>query len=229
MEASRVKSESDAEASKTAEGFSHTVEEGDCIHRIAEQAGHLAETVWDHPANAEIKRSRPDAEVLLRRDRVFIPALTGKTELGETDRRHTFVRELPRVTLRLRFMDGAEPLAWAPCIFEIGGERHEKQTDSTGFVEVNIRATADRGIVKVVCRNRTLTHHLAIGSLDYHASPSGVLQRLRNLGYGIADPSLKWDHRALAALHEFQRANGLPLTDEPDQATCEKLRELHGC
>lgn len=206
----------------------HLVAEGDCIHRIANDSGCSPDALWDHPANAELKRARPDRSVLLRGDKVFVPDVVTREEFGETDRRHDFVRDGCRIKIRLRFIEDDEPVEGARCIFDIAGERSEKRTNADGVVEVEAPAAVDAGTVTVCSGDRQRTYRLRIGSLDYHASPMGILQRLRNFGYYRGDLVAEWNQRAVAALHAFQRASGLEQTDEPDQATIDKLRESYG-
>jgi peptidoglycan hydrolase-like protein with peptidoglycan-binding domain len=68
-----------------------------------------------------------------------------------------------------------------------------------------------------------------VGGLDPVEETSGVQKRLVNLGHyrGPVDGEPSVD--LTAAIRAFQSANGLEPTGEPDDATREKLRKVHGC
>src|SRR5262245_42749248 len=71
----------------------YEVEQGDCIASIAARFGYLWQTIWNAPANAEIKRIRKDPNVLLPGDRVVLPDKLLRHEACDTEKRHRFVRK----------------------------------------------------------------------------------------------------------------------------------------
>ena len=58
---------------------------------------------------------------------------------------------------------------------------------------------------------------------------SGLKQRLFNLIFDPGDFGDKMTPELASALSAFQKKHGLEETGEPDQATRDKLLELHGC
>jgi hypothetical protein len=70
-------------------------------------------------------------------------------------------------------------------------------------------------------------YKLAMGFLNPVSDLTGVKQRLRNLGLynGAIDNNLSEETKD--SLRAFQSLQQLPTTGEPDQATLDKLRQLH--
>jgi peptidoglycan hydrolase-like protein with peptidoglycan-binding domain len=57
---------------------------------------------------------------------------------------------------------------------------------------------------------------------------SGVEDRLKNLGYFKGGLTGGLNDESKAALKRFQKANGLPVTGEPDPETKDALLARHG-
>jgi len=84
----------------------HKVRQGECISSIAGKYGHFPETIWNDPANAQLKSKREDEpNILYAGDVVVIPDKRLKEESGATDERHRFVKKGVPVQFRLRLME----------------------------------------------------------------------------------------------------------------------------
>jgi hypothetical protein len=70
--------------------MNHQVQEGECLHTIADQYGFLWKTIWDHPDNRQLKSDRKSPESLQAGDIVSIPELRIRTEKCPTDHEYNF-------------------------------------------------------------------------------------------------------------------------------------------
>ncbi len=63
----------------------YEVKSGECLSSIAKKTGRLWQTIWEHEANAELRETRKDPNVLATGDRLTIPPLRQRSEPGETE------------------------------------------------------------------------------------------------------------------------------------------------
>lgn len=213
---------------------------------IAERYGFFLGTLWDHPANAALKRLRGDPYALYPGDVVEIPARRPGQATGATDRLHRFRRRGVPERYQLQIFDEGVPRANVPYLFEIGAELREHTTDEQGWVIEWIPPQARHARLTVLSRAPAdddpehdegedddddevpislEVYEIALGALDPADTPSGGAARLRALGYleSEEDPDL-----VIVALYAFQVDEGLPPTGVLDGPTSERLRELHG-
>lgn len=236
----------------------YVVRQGDCISSIAYRKGHFWQTIWDHPNNARLKNDRKDPNILMEGDVVHIPDLRPKEVPGATERRHKFVFRGVPAKLRLQLLEqersepadaGTQapsdfsvvenppqpaagrqdrPRANVPFILEVDGRITRGRTDGEGRLEVALPPDAREGflIVEPGTPRETIVR-LALGTMDPITEIAGLRKRLNNLGFycGEADemtPDLE------SALRAFQQEYGLVVTGQPDQATRDKLQQVHG-
>jgi hypothetical protein len=208
------------------------VEPGDSIASIAAKHGHVADTIWNDPANQELKDARKDGEVLLPGDRVTVMALRLKEEARAAGAAYVFKRLGVPVKFSLVLQD-EEGNAFAGKKYEltVEGKVLQGASDDTGKIECFVDPGAREGELKVWLDEPGLpspwTQQVQLSALCPCAHPLGVQQRLKNLGYytgaldGIAGPGLA------AAVTLFQTEQQLTITGEADEATQAKLVEVH--
>ena len=206
----------------------HVVREGECVSSIAKNAGHFWETIWNHPANSELKNVREDPNVLLPDDRITIPELREKEAECVTEQRHRFRRRGEPVRLRLQFVRGEEPRADEDYLIVIDGEIHTGQTDSEGQVDLPIPGNARGGKILIGSGDDQDEFPLRLGRVPPVAEIEGVQTRLNNLSYDCGAVDGKLGPKTEAAVAGFQRNHDLPETGKPDQETRDKLKEVHG-
>ncbi len=206
----------------------YVVKQGDCISSIAKDTGHFWETIWNDPANSELKTIRNDPNVLLPHDRVTLPAKNTKEEPGETEMRHRFVRRGEPSSLVLHMEQDGKPRANVPYTLTIDQQTFDGVTDAEGKIEVVIPNNARRGRLLVGAVPEQDEYVLALGQVDPIDAWSGVQVRLNNLGYGCEETE-HLDEQTREALNAFRAMEGLERSDDIDAPTRAKLMERHGC
>ena len=118
-----------------------------------------------------------------------------------------------------------EPLASVPYRLSVAGRVIEGTTDGDGLLDetVDARATVAELVLDPDTEDeRRLELH--IGVLDPADEPSGITQRLSNLGFTSASP----DHAPMTIAH-YQESRGLEINGELDDATRGKIVDESGC
>jgi hypothetical protein len=210
----------------------HVVQQGECLTRIARRYGFSDyKVVYNHPDNAELKKKRPNPNVLKPGDRIQIPDRDDKEVSAQTGATHRFVLKLPVKMLRivLKAHDG-EPLAGTEYEIDVAGEVRTGTTDSDGLLEEAVPIAA--ATAELTVEGRVL--RLSLGHLNpiddvLKGDFSGVQGRLKNLGYNVGPIDGKFGRRTRAALASFQADHDLEIDGKPGDATLQKLEEIHGC
>jgi N-acetylmuramoyl-L-alanine amidase len=203
----------------------HIVSDGESIPSIAKDYGFFWQTIWNHPQNAELKEKRKNPNVLLEGDEVFIPEKQEKQESRGTEQKHRFLRkgDPAKIKLRLTMMD--QPRANEDYILDIDGKLIQGKTDADGQLEAIIPPNARSG--RLILQGGKEEYPLMIGNLDPVDEPSGIQQRLNNLGFDCGGEEGEIGEKTREAIKRFQEAYNLEATGEPDEATRNKLLELH--
>ncbi len=204
----------------------YVVRQGDSMASLAIDTGHFWETIWNAAANAELKEVRQNPYVLLPFDRVTIPEINPKTESGETEERHRFVRKGAPEILIIRFLRGDEPRANEPYLVDIDGTASEGVTDADGQVEIVIPPDARRG--NMTFPSEGDEYELDLGHLDPITELSGVQTRLRNLGFFDELIDGEPSEALTKAIRAFQKDAGIEGTGELDDDLRAALVENHG-
>lgn len=164
----------------------HTVLQGEHITRIARKFGFFDfRTIFDDPANAELKEKRPNPDVLFPGDVVIIPDKQKRVENRPTDQLHRFELLAPLLLLRIKLTHiDHEPLPDTDCDLLVEGQVHNLRTAPDGLVELEIAETAERGNLSFKDQDVPFDiKEVLIGHLDPVEERSGQLARLANLGY----------------------------------------------
>ncbi len=204
----------------------HTVQQGECLSSIGARYGFAADTLWNLSENSGLKQRRQDPNVLEPGDLLFVPDLRPKSESGGTEQKHRFRKKSGSALLRLQLLDPDDrPRANLPYTLAVEGRLITGRTDGQGMVEQRIDPHA--GTASLIIEGEDPLP-LRLGGLDPLDTVTGAQQRLQNLGFACGRADGTWDERCAAALREFQERYGLQESGEIDQATRDKLRDIHG-
>lgn len=208
-------------------GHWRNAKSSDCISSIAVETGHFWQTIWDHPANAELKRLRGNPNVLRQNDSVFVPDMRPKSESGHVDQHHKFVRLGEPSKLLLQLLEDDEPRANMPWILEVDGKQFNGTTDDDGNLAIPIRGNTQQVLLRVGHPGSEDSYELNLGEVEPIETESGVAARLENLGY-LTNRHAMHGQPLADALRAFQSRHGLAATGRIDRETREQLLIRHG-
>ena len=209
----------------------YIVKQGECIATIAQANGLSSEALYKHPDNAELRKKRPNPNILHPGDNVMIPQRETKSVSVGTGAMHRFQVRLPRRELRLVLLDHyGKAIAGASYVLEVEGECLKGQT--TGDGEIRQSISGDPRTLTLSIRGRRLIFDCScLNPLTDvpDGGTSGARERLRNLGYAVGDGLDNPDSGTRTALALFQHEAKLEVTGKLDDATRSKLIAAHRC
>jgi hypothetical protein len=208
----------------------YRVQQGDCMSSIAAAYGFQDwKAIYNHPDNADLKEKRKDPNILFPGDRVVIPDIQTKDVDEPVEVRHTFVLKREKVMLRIVLKDGnGKPYASKNYKLTVDGNETKGSTDGDGLLEEKIPAGAEGGELILFTDggedDTGVLFTLDLGHLDPVEEDSGVIARLHNLGYDFDEDD---PDELKNALVSFQNKNSLDESGEIDDATRNKLKDMH--
>jgi hypothetical protein len=123
-----------------------------------------------------------------------------------------------------------EPRKDVPYALDIDGViKKEGKTDGDGRIEIPLPPNARRG--RLILNPGTPAQEvipLQLGALDPIDEVSGARRRLSNLGFNCLPTGDEVTDDLEAAVGDFQQKNKLTVNGQLDQATKDKLKEVHG-
>lgn len=160
----------------------YVIKQGDFLALLAHKFGFDADTVWNDPSNADLKKVRSDPNILWPTDILHIPDPIEKepvTHALVTGQTNAFVADVPTLSVSLRFADA--PLAsqgyTVPELPDLVG----LTTTADGTATFEIPVTL--GAFTIAFTESGLAFTCNTGALDPIDTVSGVFQRLQHLGY----------------------------------------------
>ncbi len=205
----------------------HSVRENECITSVAAKYGLNWETIWNDPANAELKSERESPNLLVPGDQITVPELRLREESCTTSERHRFVKKGVPAKLRLRLTDDGQPRSGEPYRLRVDGRTTSGTVPEGGLLELHIAPNANHATLLV--GDEPDEYVLKVGVIQPVSELKGVQARLDSLGYPCGRPDGELGPKTQSALIGFQRTEELEETGEPDQATLNLLRERYGC
>jgi len=214
----------------------YIVRQGDYLAKLAFVHGFDADEVWNDPKNEDVKKLRPDPNILAPGDIVYLPEKKEGEGLPiEKGTENSYAATVPKVSfsILLKNPDGS-PIASRNYWIEGLGETMKGTTDVDGKLSFEVPVLV-RELDFHVEGDRVI-RRLMFGGVDPHQETSGVRQRLSALGYGppgalsATTPPGEPDEDSLSAsIRCFQSDHGLEPTGQVDDATSAALRDAFGC
>jgi hypothetical protein len=194
----------------------------DSILSIAKANGFFWKTVWNHARNAALRAKRKEPEILMPGDEVFVPKAQPKEVDTATEQRHKFKLKGEQAKFTIQLKRFGKPRADEEYILILDGEMKTGKTDAEGKIECDVPNDATGGEIRLDGGKEIIP--VRIGRLNPFESPSGVRQRLKNLGF---TPDGDDETMPEQGLRSFQARHGLEASGQLDDRTKAKLRELH--
>ncbi|HTB76050.1 MAG TPA: type VI secretion system tip protein TssI/VgrG, partial [Polyangiaceae bacterium] len=205
----------------------YVIRPGDHLSKLAAQRGFDPDVVWNDAKNADLRKKRSDPHILCSGDVIYLPEPKYKFNACSVGSTNSFTQNRRLVTTSLTMAQNGKPIANASCTVHIPLPT-SLTTDGNGKLTFDAPASQEYVVVEIA--DPRIIRRMRIGHLDPVDEPSGLLQRLRNLGYmSPPAPGVSDEDALTSALNAFQTANGLTVTGTFDDATRSKLESIHGC
>lgn len=203
----------------------HEVREGESVISIADKVGHLWETIWDDPENAELKRVRGSPHVLHQGDKIHVPDMEPKNEPVQEETLNSFKLLGQPIDVEFKLLKEGEPRAGERYTLTIEGRTEDGTVPEDGVITAKTYPADHRGELTVGEDEEETTYKLRLGELSPGHTREGAVARLRNLGLLGDDDS---DEPYAAALRRFQAKHELEQTGALDDKTAHALVKEHG-
>jgi hypothetical protein len=161
----------------------YVIRQGDYLHKIAHRFDFDADSVWNDPSNDDLRKLRPDPNLLFPGDLLHIPDQQDppghKLAVGTTNEFEA--PDAPTATVTQTFV-GTDPADYASRAFTVSelDQLTGLTTDADGKATFPVPVTLDA--VTVVFTDTGETWRLRIGHMDPIDTLAGVFKRLQNLG-----------------------------------------------
>jgi hypothetical protein len=212
----------------------HRVEQGESHYTIAKKHGFPNwRVIYDDPSNAELKKKRPNPQVLHPGDLVQIPDAPKEPHLKVPLDKRTVITRTKKDFQPIRLVllgHNRSPRPNAEYTLSFQGGELKGKADTTGLIREEIPVGAGKVTLQVGDEKRELQVGF-LNPLEANTSDQGTegaKARLRNLGYFVASVDGDQGKDFKAALLQFQADQGLEKSGKLDDATRQKLLTVHG-
>lgn len=202
----------------------YTVRSGECLDQLAVERGLNPNTIWDHPRNASLRRTRGPRPAVMAGDQIYLPVTKSGVHPARAGHRHRYRRKGIRQPFVTKLVENGQPRSHTAYQLDLGSFQVTGCTDEQGVI---------RQWVPVWATHATLTvdgqtfHVTLVHKQRSPRDPDGTRYRLQNLGY--LQPTVVDDpNDLLKALARFQSDHDLKPTGHVDELTRYKLRLIHG-
>lgn len=211
----------------------HYTQEGESVGSIARTYGFPShKAIYEHSANGELKRRRPDPNLLLPGDPVAIPDAIPRVLTCPIDQWHEETVEPEVPVLRLKLLDlSGKALPNQDYCLRVAGRERFGTTDGSGMLEEPMEYGTRSAVLSTTVtlgeEPKELVWKLQFSSLDPKGSVTGLQGRLCNLGYYQGEIDGCYGPATRGAVVAFQNSAGLTSTGVADDETWSALERLH--
>jgi hypothetical protein len=204
----------------------YVVQQGDHLSRLAFRFGSDEETIWSNEQNKDLAARRKNRHTLCPGDVLWVPGEAAPPLALAVGSANSYRAVVPKVPVKLHLDPKQRPVAGKA--FEVHGAGGADPLRGTVSDEGEIAFEVPVLVreVDVQVREIGLRVRLHVGDLDPLEEPSGVTQRLRNLGYLSRSGAVSDETRA-QAIRAFQLDHHLEADGILNEATLEALRDAH--
>ncbi|MFO0553774.1 MAG: peptidoglycan-binding protein [Polyangiaceae bacterium] len=205
----------------------YRVRQGDHVRRLAFRAGVSPDEVWNHQKNKDLKAKRECMDILAPGDILYLPTEppAGADITHGTTNRYQCQIPTIHVSFQLAGDDRYKNKAYKATVAGTVGDPLEGSTGDKGEVDLVVPVIATQVDFKI--EELSFEAILEVGALDPVGEDSGVVQRLRSLGY-LPDEKAPVSRREVeAATAQFQKDQGLSATGFITDELRKKLDEAH--
>ena len=232
----------DLSEEERSEAGKHTVEQGERLPTIGRAKGFLRwQTIWNFKGNADLRKLRGTAHILLPGDEVSIPSKLARQAKVPGGTAEYVVQSAPEV-LRVRFA-GVSSSDENPVTFKAtpnaGGATIEGTLARSGKLEIDL--PPDTTKVHVELSRKTdggdgsdgggkpfATYDFTVGGLDPASEVSGVQARLLNLGFYTGGITGNLDDETRTGIAHFRWAKLRDRKSDMDEDFLAALNKTHG-
>jgi hypothetical protein len=219
------------------EELKYRVRQGDTIARIAWEKGFSDwKTVYQHAANADLRKKRPNPDILAPGDEVIIPQRKPPVFQLATGKSHTLKVKVPKVQLHLALVDD-EGKPFKNAKYEIllsGGPKSTIKGTTDGNGVLNEKIPYDEVEIDISAwppndpNNQPVNWTVYVGGLDPIDTVTGVQARLRSLGFDCGDEFGELGPATTDAIDEFKELHKIDEDEALGPKTLKKLEAEYG-
>jgi hypothetical protein len=204
----------------------HVVQQGEHLRGIAFRCGVTPDAIWSHAKNDALTKQRKNRDMLCPGDLLFVPGEPPEPLTLSVGTVNAYKATVPKTPVKLHFDPKGSPVA--NKAFEVHGAGGEKPITGTvsGDGAVEFEVPVNVRWVEVTIPEAGIRTSVHVGDLDPIDEPSGVTQRLRNLGLLPLKGDVS-DEAIAAAIRVLQKRKGLPVTGTLDDPTKAAVAEAH--